>query len=83
MYTAMANLPMFAATLLTGQMSGYLLHNFCPSLGDCDGAKVWLFVFLAAISTPVALLIFKTCLYNASDFSPKDTEYQKVKSLDD
>lgn len=77
-YTALANLPMFAATLLTGQMSGALLSTYCPSFGNCDGAKVWALIGVVGMTSPVCLAIFRTCLYKEEDFKDSYKKSEKI-----
>eukprot|EP00391_Amoebophrya_sp_Ameob2_P012615 CAMPEP_0178989162 /NCGR_PEP_ID=MMETSP0795-20121207/4208_1 /TAXON_ID=88552 /ORGANISM="Amoebophrya sp., Strain Ameob2" /LENGTH=623 /DNA_ID=CAMNT_0020680507 /DNA_START=32 /DNA_END=1903 /DNA_ORIENTATION=+ len=54
-YTALANAPMFCATLIAGSFSGYLLEIFCPENGPKHGEVMWLIVGITSTCSPIAL----------------------------
>lgn len=44
MYTTLANAPLFAAKLLAGGMSGYLLEHYCPEDPPRNCNTMWLII---------------------------------------
>jgi len=60
-YMALANMPMFVATLLAGAMSGWLLDTFCPqnTAGNRHPEIMWFLVGCMSIMSPVLLYILK------------------------
>lgn len=58
-YMSLSMLPYFIAKFFVGVLSGWLLQTFCPEVGPRSSHYIWLIVGLMAVSTPVALIIFK------------------------
>jgi MFS family permease len=77
-YTALANLPMFAATLFSGEMSGWLLANYCPAYGKCNGRIVWGVIGVFALTSPLLISLLKPCIYNKSDFYGFNEKYEAI-----
>eukprot|EP00397_Hematodinium_sp_SG-2012_P057977 GEMP01072968.1.p1 GENE.GEMP01072968.1~~GEMP01072968.1.p1 ORF type:complete len:242 (+),score=48.28 GEMP01072968.1:371-1096(+) len=58
-YMALANMPMFVATLLAGAMSGWLLDTFCPEDGARHPEVMWFLVGCSSIMSPIMLYALK------------------------
>lgn len=59
MYTTLAIAPLFAAKLLAGGMSGYLLENYCPETGERNCELMWFIIGITTISSPILMTIFR------------------------
>jgi len=66
-YGALAVTPIFASTFFAGGFSGHLLQEHCPHSGHCDGYTIWMMVFLTTITSPIILLLCRTCLFRETD----------------
>jgi len=68
-YMALANMPMFVATLLAGAMSGWLLGTFCPEVtsGQRHPEVMWFLVGCMSIMSPILLYTLKDII------EPKDS----------
>jgi MFS family permease len=58
-YMALASSPMFIATLVTGGTSGLLLENYCPESGPRQSSKMWLYIGIMTLFSPILLYFFK------------------------
>ena len=58
-YMALASSPMFLATLITGATSGILLDRYCPEKGERESWKMWLYIGIITLSSPIFLFMFK------------------------
>jgi MFS family permease len=67
-YGALAVVPMFASSFFAGGFSGHLLEAHCPHSGRCDGYTIWMWVFGTTISSPLILLLCRSCLFHSSDW---------------
>ena len=74
-YTALANLPMFAATILSGEMSGWLLSDYCPKFGNCNGRIVWSIIGAFSLTSPVLIFLLKPYIYRKEDLHGYDKKY--------
>ena len=63
-YSALASAPLFLIRLVSGAASGMLLEAYC---GDSSAIlhcqTLWLIVALVALSTPLALMLARRCVY--------------------
>jgi POT family proton-dependent oligopeptide transporter len=62
-YMALTSAPLFFASMIAGGLSGSLLENYCPEdghHGECW--VVWLVVLLLATSSPILLVLFRSCI---------------------
>lgn len=69
-YSALSSMPIFLSTLLAGGLSGYLLHEYCPSAQQCDGRPIWLTVAATTLISPVLLVLCKSCVFVEDDLVP-------------
>jgi hypothetical protein len=57
-FFALSNLPLFAAKVISGSLSGILLERYCSSALDCaQGWWMWLIIGCLTASSPVLLLL--------------------------
>ena len=60
MFFALATIPLFAAKIISGSLSGFLLDEYCPGHANCDaGWFIWVIVGCITVSSP--LLLLATC----------------------
>jgi hypothetical protein len=59
-YMALASSPMFIATLITGATSGTFLEAFCPEKGIKQSWKMWMWIGLITLTSPILLSLFKS-----------------------
>jgi len=71
-YGALATTPIFASTFLAGGFSGHLLQEYCPAAGDCDGHTIWMMVFATTVTSPLILLLCRSCLFHKGDWVQED-----------
>ena len=57
-YMSMSSVPLFAAPIVAGGMSGSLLERYCPTEGVCNGPMLWGIVGIASASSPVLMVLF-------------------------
>jgi hypothetical protein len=60
---ALTSAPLFFASMIAGVLSGSLLENYCPEdghIGQCW--VVWLAVTILAVSSPILLILFRSCI---------------------
>jgi len=67
-YGALAVAPVFASTFFAGGFSGHLLEEHCPHSGHCDGYTIWMMVFAVTITSPLILLLCRSCLFHKTDW---------------
>jgi len=67
-YGALAVAPIFASMFFAGGFSGHMLEEHCPHAGYCDGYTIWMMVFFTTITSPVILLLCRSCLFHDSDW---------------
>eukprot|EP00741_Cyanophora_paradoxa_P013370 tig00020684_g12911.t1 len=58
-YQSLAIVPLFAAKLLVGGVSGILLDTFCPLEGPRNSRVMWLLVGVFAIVSPFLMLLLR------------------------
>jgi len=63
-FFSLATIPLFAAKVVLGALSGELLELFCSDKGeDCSrGWMMWLWVGVLTLTTPLLLLLLRRCL---------------------
>ena len=57
-YMGLAELPMFAAKIPVGAMSGLLVGSYCAENETCQSEPIWLIVFATTLAGPVIALLF-------------------------
>lgn len=58
LFFSLATVPLFAAKVITGALTGNLLPRFCPKEGTCDqGWIIWLIVTATTVTSPILLLL--------------------------
>lgn len=67
-YGALAVTPIFASMFLAGGFSGHLLQEHCPHSGHCNGYTIWMMVFMTTITSPLILLLCRSCLFHKDDW---------------
>lgn len=63
LYTMLSSAPMFAAKLVVGVMSGFLLEEFCPLNPPRRCAIMWLVVAATSIVSPLLLVACRRCIH--------------------
>ena len=48
-------------------MSGDLLARYCPRRGQCDAFKLWLWIAVVSMASPVLMVIFSPFLRSKAD----------------
>jgi MFS family permease len=62
-YMALTSAPLFVASMISGVVSGNLLETYCPEDGGTGQCwVVWLVITLLAISSPVLLVLLRSCI---------------------
>eukprot|EP00002_Diphylleia_rotans_P036822 TRINITY_DN8167_c0_g1_i2.p1 TRINITY_DN8167_c0_g1~~TRINITY_DN8167_c0_g1_i2.p1 ORF type:complete len:171 (+),score=44.16 TRINITY_DN8167_c0_g1_i2:190-702(+) len=78
LYTSLASAPTFAAKLLVGGFSGYLLEEYCPVEEPRNCELMWFFIGLTSFSSPILMYIFRAYLE-----IPKGEEISEAKAVDE
>jgi len=61
-FLSLSTLPIFAAQLPVGLISGYLLSAYCPKEGERHSTTMWMIILLMTVSSPVLLTVFRSWL---------------------
>jgi dipeptide/tripeptide permease len=61
-YMGIAGIPWFLAKFVTGFYSGWMIDRFIPATGPQRPGTLWLAYGVAALATPVALLVARRWL---------------------
>jgi len=77
-FAAMGSAPIFLAKLPVGVLSGWLLQEYCPKVGDRNSQMMWWIIFLITAPAPFLLTIFKPCL--GSTGKEEEQKGEKVKA---
>jgi MFS family permease len=84
-YMALASSPMFVATLITGATSGFLLESYCPENGPRQSWKMWMYIGIITLMSPILLYMFKNKIEITQDDLKKEklekdnTKFKKLK----
>lgn len=57
-YMGLAELPLFAAKIPVGVMSGFLIGTWCAENQPCESEPIWLIVFATTLAGPIIALLF-------------------------
>lgn len=58
MFYALSTIPLFAAKIISGSLTGILLEHFCKADGDClEGWTIWLIIGCITVSSPFLLAV--------------------------
>jgi dipeptide/tripeptide permease len=58
-YVGLASFPYFLAKLVAARMSGRLLEQFCPAVGERHPAILWAIIGVATVVGPLGILLLR------------------------